>query len=108
MLLRKGTMLVLYSSTDGEPLLPGPDTFLPGTGPIFIHRLNCPSGSPDDYNEAYVSCLNEAILGQSECSHNDDIGVRCTGMHIVYCVVHAWHESVFMFISFLLPAHSCY
>ena len=71
----------VHSSIDGEPLKPGPDTFSPGTGPIFIHRLNCPTGIPDNYDDAYVACLNEALLGQSACSHNDDIGIRCTGMH---------------------------
>ena len=59
-----------------------PATFSPGTGPIFIRNLNCPSGIPVD---AYVECLNEARLGQSECSHDDDIGVRCTGLYTIFC-----------------------
>ena len=81
--------ICVHSSIDGKPLEPAPDTFSPGTGPIFIERLNCPPGDPDNYDEAYVGCLNEAILGQSQCSHNEDIGIRCTGMHVVLwtCIV---------------------
>lgn len=60
-----------------------PATFSPGTGPIFIRNLNCPSDIPVD---AYVECLNEARLGQSQCSHDNDVGVRCTGLYTIFCV----------------------
>lgn len=68
--------MVLNHSLGGEPA----DTFPAGTGPIFIQRLNCPT---DISVDAYAECLNEAILGQSECSHDDDIGVRCIGVLVL-------------------------
>ena len=62
-----------------------------------MQRLNCPTGVPDNYDDAYVGCLNEAILGQSECSHDDDIGIRCTGMHSSSCT--PWIHGVYICIG---------
>ena len=47
------------------------------TGPIFVPKLQCPS-DPETPG-AYESCLNENLLGLSECEHTQDIAVRCEG-----------------------------
>ena len=60
------------TSTGGEPQ----DNVEPGMGPIFVPRLQCPS-TPSA--TAYEECLNENLLGLSECDHSRDIGVVCDG-----------------------------
>ena len=54
--------------------------FTPGTGPIFVPSLQCPP-DPNLSDNPYVECLNELILGQTECSHEDDIGIICEGTY---------------------------
>lgn len=52
-----------------------PDKIPSGSGPIFIHSLQCNDDSPNPY----LSCLNEIRLGLFESTHQDDIGLRCQG-----------------------------
>jgi hypothetical protein len=61
------------TSSGGEALY---DETLAGSGPIFISRLQCPS-DPALVVDPYTECLNEVVLGLSECSHSHDVGVRC-------------------------------
>ena len=47
--------------------------FGPGSGPIFISDLGC-SGS-----ENRLDACTHTGVGQHNCVHNEDAGVRCTG-----------------------------
>ena len=64
--------------------------FTQGTGPIFVPSLQCPP-DPNMSDNPYVECLNELILGQTECSHEDDIGIICEGTYsgIINACMHA-------------------
>ena len=68
---------------DGVPR----EDFPSGSGPIFVPNLKCPSSVSQVDDDTYVECLNEVVLGLSECGHEDDIGVHCEGIHII--VLHA-------------------
>ena len=61
-------------STGGQPS----NNFTQGSGPIFVPRLQCPANPSLSINP-YRDCLNEIILGQTDCSHEDDIGIVCEG-----------------------------
>ena len=49
-------------------------SFSSGSGPIFVSRLQCQQGAE------FSECVVENDLGQTDCSHSDDVGVRCEGM----------------------------
>ena len=55
-------------------------------------NLKCPSSVSQVDDDTYVECLNEVVLGLSECGHEDDIGVHCEGMHII--LLYYMHKSV--------------
>ena len=46
-----------------------------GNGPIFLDNVGC-SGT-----ESKLLACNSSIIGSHNCSHNEDAGVRCLGMH---------------------------
>ena len=49
-------------------------SFGSGSGPIFVSRLQCQQGAE------FSECVVENDLGQTDCSHSEDVGVRCEGM----------------------------
>lgn len=46
----------------------------PGTGPIFIERLECTPESTD-----VLDCPRFSPLGLVNCNHSSDISIRCKG-----------------------------
>ena len=54
----------IYSSTE----------FGEGTGPIFLEKLNCLGHEP-----SILLCPKEQPLGLHTCTHQQDIGIMCTG-----------------------------
>ena len=74
-------MFIILYTASSTSILPGQPSsdITPGTGPIFVPSLQCPSDASLSENP-YVKCLNELILGQTECSHDEDIGIVCEGM----------------------------
>ena len=75
-------MLIHFLYTASSTSISGgqPRDVTQGTGPIFVPSLQCPS-NPSLSEDPYITCLNELILGQTECSHEDDIGIICEGTY---------------------------
>ena len=42
-----------------------------GTGPILLNEVNCMG------NESSLSECFQAVIGNHNCQHHEDVGVRC-------------------------------
>ena len=47
-----------------------------GTGPIFVNVLNCVG-----YESSLFQCRWTAFQNTYHCSHHEDAGVKCEGIH---------------------------
>ena len=45
-----------------------------GSGPIFLDDVNC-----DGSEKTLISCSTGSPIGQHNCNHGEDAGVRCPG-----------------------------
>lgn len=48
--------------------------FPEGQGQIWLHKVNC-TGEESDIRE----CQHGPLVGATDCTHGDDIGVVCSG-----------------------------
>ena len=83
----------------------------PGSGSIYLERVNC-RGS----EKMLLSCERGSFLGLHSCTHSQDAGVRCPGQYmkmkpficlpcvycICICVVWAHEESILEVFSTLI------
>ena len=57
--------------------------FAMGSGPIFLNELRCVSG-----DTSLLNCQSGQPRGLVECSHSQDVGVRCPGMLVLNYGLH--------------------
>ena len=50
--------------------------FGPGSGPIFLHRLNC------DGTELSLHECDSVVTTVNLCDHNEDVAISCEGKNI--------------------------
>ena len=45
-----------------------------GSGPVLLDDVSC-----DGSEKTLISCLTGGPIGQNNCNHDEDAGVRCPG-----------------------------
>jgi len=52
-------------------------SFGTGTGNIFLEKVMCSFN-----NTIFASCGHYGVGITVQCNHNNDVGVKCNGMHV--------------------------
>ena len=52
-----------------------------GSGSILLDNLVC-----EGDESSLLDCASDVAIGESNCQHSEDAGVRCEGMLYFYCI----------------------
>ena len=72
-ILKSGNVFIIILISLGAYPLIGAH-FGQGGGPILLDNVTC-----DGDEKSLLSCLTGSPIGEHDCNHDEDVGVRCPG-----------------------------